>query len=363
MTAKEIIQLLKQEELRPASKRKLSLFSLSCVGLAYTKLLQQEIGFNYRVIGTLGQRGDIWTLFNEAHIAQATGKLFTRKPQFKRLIKQRACKLFTQSSKEIRLAARKYERKPNRFFTLLCQVYPKYFLSLGLYNCYFRYLGDKLDSDKITKETALKIAKERDNVAKFYFQVERMITSSIKRFKGQKSFYGDLLRYLTLTEMKSFLMNKRFTNQLKEKLTKRQRGYFYFFYKNQEHIFCNQSIIQAVKKDFFLLRSEVEEIKGISAYPGIVKGVVYKLDKSIKISDKRNLILVTNSTKPEDLPVIKKCLAVVTDEGGILGHTAVITRELKKPCVIGTKIATQVLKDGDLVEVDADQGIIKVLKK
>jgi len=53
----------------------------------------------------------------------------------------------------------------------------------------------------------------------------------------------------------------------------------------------------------------------------------------------------------------------VTDEGGITCHAAIISRELKKPCIIGTKIATKVLKDGDLVEVDADKGIVKILKK
>jgi len=60
---------------------------------------------------------------------------------------------------------------------------------------------------------------------------------------------------------------------------------------------------------------------------------------------------------------MKRASAIVTDEGGITCHAAIIARELKVPCVIGTKIATQVLKDGDLVEVNANQGIVKILKK
>jgi pyruvate,water dikinase len=44
-------------------------------------------------------------------------------------------------------------------------------------------------------------------------------------------------------------------------------------------------------------------------------------------------------------------------------HASIIARELKKPCIIGTKIATKVLKDGDLVEVDANEGIVKILNK
>jgi len=55
--------------------------------------------------------------------------------------------------------------------------------------------------------------------------------------------------------------------------------------------------------------------------------------------------------------------AIITDEGGITSHAAIMSREFKKPCIIGTKIATQVLKDGDLVEVDADNGVVRILER
>ena len=60
---------------------------------------------------------------------------------------------------------------------------------------------------------------------------------------------------------------------------------------------------------------------------------------------------------------MKKAAAFVTDEGGIICHAAIIAREMKKPCIIGTKIATEVLKDGDLVEVNANHGVVTVLKR
>ena len=60
---------------------------------------------------------------------------------------------------------------------------------------------------------------------------------------------------------------------------------------------------------------------------------------------------------------MKKAAAIVTDLGGILTHAAITARELGIPCLTGTKTATQVLKDGDLVEVDADKGIVKIIKK
>ncbi|MEY2664432.1 MAG: hypothetical protein RIT04_240, partial [Candidatus Parcubacteria bacterium] len=73
-------------------------------------------------------------------------------------------------------------------------------------------------------------------------------------------------------------------------------------------------------------------------------------------------VLVTSMTRPEFVPLMKKAIAIVTDEGGITCHAAIVSRELKKPCIIGTKVATQVLKDGDMVEVDANSGIVRILK-
>jgi len=59
---------------------------------------------------------------------------------------------------------------------------------------------------------------------------------------------------------------------------------------------------------------------------------------------------------------LKRAKAIVTDEGGITCHAAIIPHELKIPCIIGTKIPTKVLKDGDLVEVDAGKGVVRKLK-
>mgnify|MGYP001594648448 CR=1 FL=1 len=67
--------------------------------------------------------------------------------------------------------------------------------------------------------------------------------------------------------------------------------------------------------------------------------------------------MIINQVKPDFLPFLKKAQAIVADEGGITSHSAIVSRELKKPCIIGTKIATQVLKDGDLVEVEVAQTV------
>ena len=61
------------------------------------------------------------------------------------------------------------------------------------------------------------------------------------------------------------------------------------------------------------------------------------------------------------MPGIRKAKAIITDQGGVLCHAAIIARELQKICLVGTQIATKVLRNGNLVEVDANKGIIRKL--
>ena len=77
---------------------------------------------------------------------------------------------------------------------------------------------------------------------------------------------------------------------------------------------------------------------------------------------KKRDVLVAISTGPEIILACQKAGAIITDEGGIISHAAIISRELKIPCIIGTKVATKVLRDGDLVEVDAEKGVVRKIK-
>ena len=64
-------------------------------------------------------------------------------------------------------------------------------------------------------------------------------------------------------------------------------------------------------------------------------------------------------TSPEYIFVMRKAVAIITDAGGLTCHAAIVSRELGIPCIVGTKIATKIFKTGDLIEVDANTGIIK----
>jgi phosphoenolpyruvate synthase/pyruvate phosphate dikinase len=152
------------------------------------------------------------------------------------------------------------------------------------------------------------------------------------------------------------------------KIKDRQKGYV--FYKNE--IFTGDlndnleklGIVLEDKESMISGKAQVtgNEIKGQSASDGKVEGLVKIVSSTKDLAKvKKGDILVAAMTMPKYLPAMKKAAAFVTDEGGLTCHAAIIAREMKKPCVIGTKIATQFLKDGDLVEVDADNGVVRKL--
>jgi len=144
-------------------------------------------------------------------------------------------------------------------------------------------------------------------------------------------------------------------------LKTRTKGVLLWYHNGRQTIIAGREAIRAKK----MLDTPVAEstIQGVTAYPGKVKGVVrVVLDpRHIKTFNQGD-ILVTGMTRPEYLTLMKKSAGFVTDAGGMLSHAAIVARELKKPCIVGTEIASKVLKDGDLVEVDATRGVVKIVK-
>ena len=109
--------------------------------------------------------------------------------------------------------------------------------------------------------------------------------------------------------------------------------------------------------------TDVKEFRGITAFAGKVTGTAKVIFDVTKQADdfEEGDILIATTTNLSFIPLMSKAAAIVTDEGGLLTHTAIIARELKKVAIVGCKVATKILKDGDSLEVDANVGIVKVL--
>jgi len=102
-------------------------------------------------------------------------------------------------------------------------------------------------------------------------------------------------------------------------------------------------------------------VRGLPASPGVAAGVarvIFDPKSPEAMEFKEGDILVTKMTDPDWVPLMKKAAAIVTDEGGMTSHAAIVSRELGTPCIVGTGNATKVIQTGMEVTVDASRGIV-----
>ncbi|MCF6463568.1 phosphoenolpyruvate synthase [Clostridium sp. Cult1] len=137
------------------------------------------------------------------------------------------------------------------------------------------------------------------------------------------------------------------------------------FDKDTKKLYILQSRPITTLKGGTTLEKEIKQeelkalVRGLAASPGISTGKV----KSIKdISEIARVeegdILVTIMTNPDMVPAMRRANAVVTEEGGRTCHAAIVSRELGIPCIVGAKGATEALKEGMEITVDAKRGVV-----
>jgi phosphohistidine swiveling domain-containing protein len=187
----------------------------------------------------------------------------------------------------------------------------------------------------------------------------RHLAEAIALKEKKQRYTPEMLTCLTQKELEHYLATKKLP--VKETLSARYRECALYFEDSKEFIITDNlaDIDSAIVK---ASNFAADSIKGVSAYPGKVKGVCRIIldphDPKASNSFSKGDILITGMTRPEFLPYFRKASAVVTDVGGMLCHAAVTARELSKPCVVGTVNATTFFKDGEVVEVDAEKGIV-----
>ena len=150
-----------------------------------------------------------------------------------------------------------------------------------------------------------------------------------------------------------------------EEISKRKNGCIFL----NEKLYPIDQLDTVLEQSSLMLEKvevdDISEIKGSVAYKvdHVVTGKARLISGFKDMHDfKEGEILVTEMTNPDYVPVMKLAAAIVTNEGGITCHAAIASRELKVPCIIGTKIATSVIKTGDIIEVDTTTGVIKKCK-
>jgi phosphohistidine swiveling domain-containing protein len=215
------------------------------------------------------------------------------------------------------------------------------------------------------------IKRSKDLAWLLTWSVETVMKSFSQAIPFYKKIANDIgLKYddwstLTINEIKNSLINKESVVS-REEIEERKKGFVLSIVDGEVSVVSGDEAVGIISKLNIEQNSKVNfditEIKGKPASPGKVTGrvkICSSASESVKVES--GDILVTTMTTPDYVSSMKVAGAIVTNEGGLLCHAAIISRELGKPCVIGTKIATQVLKDGDMVEVDADNGVVRII--
>ncbi len=161
------------------------------------------------------------------------------------------------------------------------------------------------------------------------------------------------------------LFEKPLTKKHLDEINAREEGHALIFEKGKVRVLVGRELKEYSEPYLAELKKiqEMIEIQGETGFPGKVKGKVKLVNSMNDLpSFPKGYVLVAGTTLPQFVPAMKKAVAIITDEGGMLSHAAIMSREFKKPCVIGTKIATRVLKNNELIEIDAGKGIIRKVK-
>ncbi|MFA6307583.1 MAG: PEP-utilizing enzyme [Patescibacteria group bacterium] len=209
---------------------------------------------------------------------------------------------------------------------------------------YYSALNPK--TPKSIRNRALEI-REQDT---FYDDSNRLISNTLKYLYPQIADLGivilknDLDKMPTTEELKERFKNFIYISDQTAAIIKLED----FLNKNKQYKFIFDQI------------EDYQQLSGQTAYKGKATGLVRILKRKNQVAEfQKGEILVSPMTTPDFVSAMKLAAAFVTDEGGIACHAAILARELKVPCVIGTRFATQIFKDGDRVEVDASKGIVK----
>lgn len=227
------------------------------------------------------------------------------------------------------------------------ELMAKYF---QLYRAPYPHFLITLFANSVRKEHIDAMADFRLFSRKSFNKTHEYILPLLEKISRQHTLNVEELKFLTPAEILLLLDGASF--DLQQKIIQRQQCYFLY----QKHSFeLKENSTYNINEQFSDTLHGVGTFRFV--YTGRVKIIASKQDaEKIEQGD----VIVTRMTTPDLItPLFQKAGALVTDEGGITCHAAVVSREFKLPALLGTKNATKILKDGDLVEVDAEKGIVR----
>lgn len=298
-------------------------------------------------------------------------------------------KRLEQNKKKYETALKKHQRK---FFWMLNSYHHTQILPVDYFRKELEALTPAQAAEKLKKieETPKRARQEKKEIAKRYglpkevekmahrlafcvwwqdqrkkriFMANHCIDVFLDEITRRYGVDGRALHYYCIEDIAAVLANKKQIpeNEIKERLQDFLRIYHDDTSTTTTHVGAEA---RALVKEYYTATVDQsrKEFLGlvVSKGSGNVRGTVRIIGSAAEISKmKQGDILVAPMTAPDYVVGMKKAAAIVTDEGGMTSHAAIVSRELGVPCIVGTKIATKVLKDGDRVEVDTNKGVVR----
>jgi len=235
------------------------------------------------------------------------------------------------------------------------------FFDFSAYVDFTHYLGEM--GVRLAKDDVKNLSEFHEYRKQVFMDFFKFFGKVVKKIAQKKKVETRGLSYISFNEIIYFLKGKMTVTEIDRLQKLRKKRYIAKNFNGREEIIADNFEKEFVNAKKNITEENIrEEIKGMAINKGVVKGEVMMIDQKTPLNKIRpGKIIVTQMTSPDMTSALKKAKAIITDEGGLLCHAANIAREFGTIAIVGTKIATKVLKDGDSVEVDANKGIVKIV--
>ncbi len=211
--------------------------------------------------------------------------------------------------------------------------------------------------------------RSREYLNRIYFGERSYVSRFIRKVSADLDIPAGELWAYSVSEMPGLYGEG--TRLSQRAVADRKKSFFSWYEQGMlKHLFSDEA--QNAISSFLEPLNVGSDVHGHIAYKGKVRGKARVFKYSIHEFDTAHLlveamregeILIAETTSPEIILACKKAAAIVTNQGGMLSHAAIVSRELGIPCIVGTDNATETIKTGDLVEVDADRGVVRILER
>ncbi|MBI4993257.1 MAG: hypothetical protein HZC26_03960 [Candidatus Magasanikbacteria bacterium] len=259
-----------------------------------------------------------------------------------------------------------WDKQGHDAIVLIEKDYDAFIKALGIaFSSQFKELrGVSVSRGKIVGTVKIiNIPAVRNRRVEAFFNADYGARFMYAEIAGRANFNQDWIMEVSVPEMFGALEGKPLPNETEMK--RRFVNYAMLVRNSETTLITDPDEIKKLEREYFVDVAKAEEIRGkMACLGGIIRGKAkICLDKSEISKVERGDILVAQFTTPDFVQAMEKAAAVVADQGGLSSHAAIVSRELGVPCVIATMNGTRIIHDNDLLEIDAQKGVVKIVER